>query len=103
MAFALPACGQPEARLLLPPFVTMMRTTRADWKHQRRFETAVSVSCLCRLGPLDTLGPKCLATLLILLGVLAQMTGPAVSSPPSKENSPSAAGHHYQVQIASIL
>ena len=38
--------------------------------------------------------PKCIATLLILLGVLAQMTGEAVSSAVA---SAATGGHHYQV------
>ena len=38
--------------------------------------------------------PKCIATLLILLGVLAQMTGEAVSSAAA---SAATGGHHYQV------
>jgi hypothetical protein len=46
-----------------------------------------------------SLGPKCLSTLLILLGVLAQMTGEATSSAAAQATANAAAsGHHYQVR-----
>ena len=56
-----------------------------------------------------SLGPKCLSTLLILLGVLAQMTGEATSSAAAQAGRAAAAGHqattnaaasghHYQVR-----
>ena len=51
-----------------------------------------------------SLGPKCLSTLLILLGVLAQMTGEATSSAAAQAaghqatTNAAASGHHYQVR-----
>ena len=59
-------------------------------------------SFLATVNP--SLGPKCLSTLLILLGVLAQMTGEATSSAAAQAaghqatTNAAASGHHYQVR-----
>lgn len=82
------ACAQTEAYALVTwLLVTMSRTSRCLRSSCVKVATNTQNLAQCK--------PKCLAqTLLILLGVLAQMTGEADSSKAAKSV---AQGHHYQV------